>query len=163
MINRDGAICGGFKRCRQSVGAAAVLTILVSAQAFAVDVRDLLAPSGRLRVGVYLGSPLSMIRDNVTGEVRGLSVDLGKELANRLGVPFEQVVYQRIAEVLAGMKAGDVDFTISNATSARATNVAFSQTLLALELGYLVPAYSSVKTLADVDRSGVSPRRAGSL
>jgi hypothetical protein len=60
-----------------------------------------------------------------TGEIHGLSVDLGKELAKRLDVPFEQVSYQRVADVLAGMKAGDVDFTVSNATPARAVfNVA---------------------------------------
>jgi polar amino acid transport system substrate-binding protein len=138
-----------------SIIAAATVGALVSVRAVAQSQRELLAPTGRLRVGVYLGSPLSMVHDPATGEVRGLSVDLGKELANRLGVPFEQVAYQRIAEILAAMKAGDVDFTISNATPARATDVAFSQTLLSLELGYLVPATSSVKTLEDVDRSGV--------
>jgi polar amino acid transport system substrate-binding protein len=81
-----------------------------------------------------------MVRDSKTGEIRGLSIDLGKELAKRLDVPFEQVNYQRIADVLDGMKAGDVDFTVRNATPARAVDVAFSQTLLSIELGYLVPA-----------------------
>jgi polar amino acid transport system substrate-binding protein len=142
----------GFRLLIRVIAAAA---ILVSFQAVAQNQRELLAPTGRLRVGVYLGSPLSMVHDRATGEARGLSVDLGKELANRLGVPFEQVTFQRIAEVLAAMKAGDVDFTISNATPARATDVAFSQTLLSLELGYLVPATSSVKTLADIDKPGV--------
>jgi polar amino acid transport system substrate-binding protein len=84
-------------------------------------------PKGKLRVGAYLGSPLSMVRDSKTREIHGLSIDLGKELAKRLDVPFEQVSYQRIADVLAGMKAGDVDFTVSNATPARAVDVNFSQ------------------------------------
>jgi polar amino acid transport system substrate-binding protein len=115
----------------------------------------MLAPKGKLRVGAYLGSPLSMVRDSKTGEIHGLSIDLGKELAKRLDVPFEQVSYQRIADVLAGMKAGDVDFTISNATPARAVDVNFSQTLLSLELGYLVPAASPIATFSDVDKPGV--------
>jgi polar amino acid transport system substrate-binding protein len=144
-----------MKWFRPFIRTTAAVATLVSVQAVAQNERELLAPTGRLRVGVYLGSPLSVVHDRATGETRGLSVDLGKELANRLGVPFEQVTYQRIAEVLAAMKAGDVDFTISNATPARATDVAFSQTLLSLELGYLVSATSSVKILADIDRPGV--------
>ncbi|MGZ5871467.1 MAG: transporter substrate-binding domain-containing protein [Bradyrhizobium sp.] len=121
----------------------------------AQDAREILAPKGKLRVGAYLGSPLSMVRDSKTGEIHGLSVDLGKELAKRLGVPFEQISYQRIADVLEGMKAGDVDFTVSNATPARAADVTFSQTLLSLELGYLVPADSPIATISDVDRPGI--------
>lgn len=117
--------------------------------------RTRLAPSGRLRVGAYPGSPLSMVCDRVTGEFRGLTVDLGKHLASLLDVAVELVTFQRIAEVIAAMKAGEVDFTVSNATAARAVDVAFSQTVLSLELGYLVAAGSRVKATADVDRPGV--------
>jgi polar amino acid transport system substrate-binding protein len=116
---------------------------------------DILAPTGRLRAGVFAGSPLSMVTDVRTGETHGLCVDLGKELARRLGVPFEPIDFQRIAEVIEAMKADDVDFTISNATPARAAHVAFSQTLLSVELGYLVPAVSRVANLADIDKPGV--------
>lgn len=114
-----------------------------------------LAPSGSLRVGAYPGSPLSMVRDRVTGELRGLTVDLGKQLATLLDVAVELVTFQRIAEVIAAMKAGEVDFTVSNATAARAEDVAFSQTLLSLELGYLVAAASKMTTVADVDQPGI--------
>jgi polar amino acid transport system substrate-binding protein len=120
-----------------------------------MDAREVLAPRGKLRVGAFPGSPLSMVRDRKTGELHGLSIDLGKALARRLDVPFEQVSYQRIAEVLGGMKAGDVDFTVSNATPARAVDVAFSQTLISLELGYLVPAVSPIATISDVNKPGL--------
>lgn len=96
-----------------------------------------------------------MALDRATGEMHGLGVDLGQELAKRLGVAFEPVQFQRIAEVIEAMTAGDVDFTVSNATPARAVWVAFSQTLISLELGYLVPAASPIATLADVDKPGL--------
>jgi polar amino acid transport system substrate-binding protein len=96
-----------------------------------------------------------MVQDAKTDETHGLSYDLGKALAERLGVPFEQVTYQRIADVLDGIKAGNVDFTVSNATPARAANAAFSQTLLSLEMGYLVPAGSSIAKSSEVDSVGV--------
>jgi polar amino acid transport system substrate-binding protein len=117
--------------------------------------RDVLAPTGKLRVGVFPGSPLSMALDHATGEMHGLAVDLGKEFAKRLGVPFEPMDFQRIAEVIEAMKAGDVDFTISNATPARAAHVAFSQTLISLELGYLVPAASPIAAISGVGKPGL--------
>jgi polar amino acid transport system substrate-binding protein len=123
--------------------------------ALAEGAKDVLAPTGKLRVGVYYGSPTSMVRDPATNELHGLSFDLGQELAGRLNVPFEQVTYQRISDVLDGMKAGDVDFTISNSTPARAASVAFSQTLLTIELGYLVAAKSPIATAADIQKPGV--------
>ena len=119
------------------------------------NARAVLAPTGKLRVGAYPGSPLSMLQATATGESHGLSIDLGKALAKRLSVPFEQVSYRRMAEVLEGMKAGDVDFAISNATPARARDVAFSRTLLSLELGYLVPAASTIATAVDADKPGI--------
>ena len=134
---------------------AMALTAVVSVQVSAEDARDVLAPKGRLRVGVYLGSPTSMVRPSGTGETHGLSFDLSKDLARRLDVPFEQVDYQRIADVLEGMKAGDVDFTVSNATPARALDVAFSQTLISLELGYLVSATSPIAAASDLDKQGM--------
>lgn len=119
------------------------------------DIGKLLAPSGKLRVGVFAGSPLSMIQVAKTGETHGITFDLGRELAKRLGVEFEQVTYGRVAEVLAGIKAGEVDFTVSNATPVRARDVDFSQTVLSLELGYLVPANSPIVSLGDIDKPGL--------
>ncbi|MGA8899326.1 transporter substrate-binding domain-containing protein [Bradyrhizobium sp.] len=123
--------------------------------AFAQDVKQILAPKGKLRVGVYYGSPTSMVRDPRTDEVHGLTFDLGHELAKRLDVPFEQVNYQRISDVLEGMKAGDVDVTVSNSTPARAASVTFSQHLLTIELGYLVTATSPITTVADIQKPGL--------
>ncbi len=123
--------------------------------AFAQEAKEILAPKGKLRVGVYFGSPTSMVRDARTSEIHGLSFDLGKELARRLNVPFERVNYQRISDVLEGMKAGDVDFTVSNSTPARAAAVTFSQALLTIELGYLVSAISPITAVADVQKPGL--------
>jgi len=118
-------------------------------------VRQALAPSGKLRVGVYPGSPTSMIRDQASGEAKGLTFDLGQEFARRLNVPFEPVEFRQIADVLEALKQGAVDFTITNASPARAKDIDFTAPILGLELGYLVPPRSSIATLADVDRQGI--------
>jgi polar amino acid transport system substrate-binding protein len=134
---------------------AAIALVASAFGASAQDARGILAPTGKLRIGLYLGSPTSMVRDSKTNEIHGVSYELGRELAKRLDVPFEQVNYQRISDVLEGMKAGDVDFTVSNSTPARAALVTFSRTLLTIELGYLVPAASPITSIADVQKTGV--------
>jgi len=115
----------------------------------------LLAPSGKLRVGVYPGSPTSIIGDPASGGATGVGHDLGRELAQRLGVPFEPVVFAKNADVLAAVKLGQVDVTFTNATAARARDMDFSAPLLEVEQGYLVPPGSPVTALAEVDRPGI--------
>ena len=143
-----------MNHCIAAITAAVVFT-LSACNAYAEDARAILAPTGKLRIGVYYGSPTSLVRDGKTGEFHGLSFDLGQELAKRLNVPFEQVNYQRISEVLDGVVKGEVDFTISNSTPARAALVTFSQTVLTIELGYLVTATSPITTVADVQKPGI--------
>ena len=117
--------------------------------------RAALAPSGKLRVGVYLGSPTSLVIDAKTGEKNGVAYALGRELAMRLQVPFEPVEFKRVAEVIEAMRAGTVDFTVTNASASRAKLVDFTEPLVDLELGYLVAANSAIKSLDDVDRPGM--------
>src|SRR3954463_6237775 len=69
------------------------------------ELQRTLAPGGKLRVGVYVGAPSSAVRDNATGELTGVAHDLGKELARRLGVPFEPVLLRRSAEIIAALKS----------------------------------------------------------
>lgn len=138
---------------------AIVTTLLAGCASTAVapspEVRQVLAPTGKLRVGVYPGSPISMLRDPASGETKGVGFDLGRELAQRLGVPFEPVEYRRPAEILEALKSGQVDFTVTNATAVRAKDMDFTPTLVEIELGYLVLPGSPISTLADVDRPGI--------
>ncbi len=116
--------------------------------------RAALAPTGTLRVGVYPGSPTSMLRVPGSTEMRGVTVDLGRELGQRLGVPVEIVVFQRVAEVIDAMKGSRVDFTVTNATPARAADLDFTAPLIALELGYLSLPGSPVQAIDAVDQPG---------
>jgi polar amino acid transport system substrate-binding protein len=121
----------------------------------AEDAKELLAPTGSLRVGVYRGSPTSMVVDPATGQTHGLAYDLGQEFARRLNVPAKYVTFQRVADVVAAIKNNEVDFTITNATPARAEDVSFSPHLISVELGYLVPAKSPIDRADELDRPGV--------
>lgn len=119
------------------------------------EVRQVLAPSGKLRVGLSLGMPGSMIRDPASGETRGVGYELGKELARRLGVPFEPVILGGNPQVLEALKSGQVDVAFTGATPVRAKDMDFSPPYLEIEDGFLVPAGSPISTMTEVDRAGI--------
>ena len=119
------------------------------------NARAALAPTGALRIGVYPGSPTSMVRDAKTGEKTGIAYELGAALARDLGVRAEHVEFRRLAEVIDALKAGQIDFTFTNASPARAKDLDFTPALVQLELGYLVPNASIITAIAEIDRPGV--------
>jgi polar amino acid transport system substrate-binding protein len=135
-----------------------VLAILIIGGARLADAageKEVLAPTGHLRVGVYPGSPTSQVTEPNTRQTHGVTYDLGREFAARLNVPVEYLSFQRIADVVDAIKDGKVDFTVTNATAVRANDVSFSQTLLSVELGYLVPANSPITRADQIEAPGI--------
>jgi polar amino acid transport system substrate-binding protein len=125
----------------------------VAAMAADPEPRQILAPSGKLMVGLYPGTPTSILPASA-GEPRGVGYEVGKELARRLGVPYEPVVFGKNAEVLDAVKSGKVDAIFTNASAARAKEMDFSSPVMEIELGYLVSQSSPVAALADIDVKG---------
>jgi len=116
--------------------------------------RQALAPTGKLRVAFYLGSPASIIRGATPDESKGVGFDLGKELARRVGVPFEPVVYPSPGAIMDGLKASEWDLTFFGPTPERERVLNFTAPFLVIEHGYLVPAGSAISTFDEVDRPG---------
>ena len=106
-------------------------------------------------MGVYLGSPTSLVRVGPSGESLGIALELGKALGQQLGVSVQVVEFPRVAEVIAAIKDERVDMTFTNATAARAKEMDFTAPLVQLELGILVPTTSSIKNFGDVDKQSV--------
>ncbi|MFI5445343.1 transporter substrate-binding domain-containing protein [Polaromonas sp. UC242_47] len=118
------------------------------------SVRQALAPSGALRVGVYPGSPSSTVTHPQTGEKAGVTYQLGQALAQRMGVPVQIVEYERLALVVDAVKTGAVDVTFTNASEVRARDMNFTPVLLQVELGYLLPLQSTIASVAEMDKDG---------
>jgi len=125
------------------------------ADAVSAEVRQALAPSGVLRVGVYPGSPTSWVKDPKTGDSVGIALDLGKGMAKRLDVPVQVVEFDRVAQVLDALKDGKVDMTFTNATAVRAKDMDFTEPLVRLELGYLVIGASPLQSINEIDQAGM--------
>lgn len=114
-----------------------------------------LVRSGKVRVGLGLGTPALAIKDPATGELRGPALDLGRALAARIGIELATVEYPRPGAVIEGARtdAWDVAFLVADPT--RAAEADFSPPYMQSDFTYLVPAGSSIRNVADVDRAGV--------
>jgi polar amino acid transport system substrate-binding protein len=87
--------------------------------------------------------------------MKGVGFDLGKELARRIGVPFEPVLYPSIGALLDSGKSGAWDIAFVGFSPERAKEWDFTALHLEVEFGYLIPGGSSISTMADVDRPGI--------
>ena len=117
-----------------------------------------LAPTGKLRVGIGVGPVASAFwstRDPGTGAPRGVTVDLGTELAKRLGVPVELISYANSGELTEAAAAGGWDVAFMPVDAEREKIVDFGPAYYIFESTYLVPAGSTIRSLSDVDRTGV--------
>lgn len=109
--------------------------------------RHALAPTGVLRVGLYRGSPSSIL-EGLNGEAsRGVGYLLGRAFAQQLGVEFERHVHAKNADVLNAMEEGLLDLVFTNATAPRTRFIDFSPTVLDIEKSVLVTASSTYDTL----------------
>jgi polar amino acid transport system substrate-binding protein len=118
-------------------------------------IRTDLAPTGTLRVGINYGNFILATRDGATGESRGVAVDLTRELARRLGVPFAIVAYDSVAVMVDAAPSNTWDIAFLGSDPAREKLIDFTAAYLEIEATYLVPGGSPLRAVADVDRAGI--------
>ena len=76
-----------------------------------------LTPTGKLRVGIGVGAVPSAFwatRDPETGRPLGVTVDLGSDIAGKLGVPLELVIYNNSGEVTAAIFSWNSHRSVAN-------------------------------------------------
>ena len=114
-----------------------------------------LAPTGKLRAAINLGNGVLAQKDPASSEPKGLTPDLARELAKRLGVPLEMVVFESAGKVFDGAKTGAWDVAFIAIEPVRAAEIEFTAPYVIIEGTYMVPMNSPLKTVTDVDRPGV--------
>jgi len=105
---------------------ALTLTASATAQTASPEVRNEFAASGTMRVAINYGNPVLAHRNLATGELRGITLELGRELGHRLDVPVQLVGYETIAKLLAGLKAGEWDVAFLAIDPTRANELTFT-------------------------------------
>ena len=114
-----------------------------------------LAPSGTLRSAINYANPVLAQGSPATGDLRGITVDLSRELGRRIGVPVELVPYDAAGKMTDALKTGAWDVAFLAVDPARAEDISFTAPYLEIEGTYLVPAESPLRAIEDVDRDGV--------
>jgi len=116
-----------------------------------------LAPTGKLRVAINYGNGANATRDAASGEMRGVAVDLSRELAASLGVPLELLPYPSGPTAMTALVRGgawEIYFSDGvppgnpDATDDAVPHVQVDNT-------YVVAANSVFRTVTEVDRPGV--------
>lgn len=118
------------------------------------ETRAAIAPTGKLRVA-FLLVPIYAAKNPATGDLNGVAVDLGKELARRASVPFDPVVYTNFPTLMSGAKSGEWDIALMGIDAQRAAVVEFSASFMHVEQGYLVRTGVPIAAASDVDKPRV--------
>jgi polar amino acid transport system substrate-binding protein len=112
-----------------------------------------LAPTGKLRTAINFGNIVLAQKDPASGEPRGVSAELAREVAKRLGVPIEFITFDAAGKVFDALGKWDIAFLAIDPV--RAAGIDFTAPYVIIEGAYVVPADSPLKTVEDVDREGV--------
>jgi polar amino acid transport system substrate-binding protein len=118
------------------------------------DIVRAFAPPGRLRASINLGNPILANRDPATGQPKGVSIDLATELAQRLGVAVELVVFDTAAKSVDAVAAEQADIGFFAIDPKRGEHIAFTAPYVLIEGAYLVREGSPLRENEEVDRPG---------
>ncbi|MDX6259565.1 MAG: polar amino acid transport system substrate-binding protein [Kribbellaceae bacterium] len=112
-----------------------------------------LAPTGVLRASINLGNPV--LAQGTPAEPTGITVDLAREIAARLGVEVEFLCFDAARKSFEAMTSGAADLCFLAIDPAREAEVAFTTPYVVIEGVYAVPQDSPLTTVASVDAPGV--------
>lgn len=118
-----------------------------------MTVAEDLAPTGVLRASINLGNPV--LAHGTPDNPAGVTVDIAREIAARLGLPVEFVCFDAARKSFEAMKDGRADLCFLAIEPAREAEVAFTEPYVVIEGVFAVPVDSAITTVADVDQPGV--------
>jgi len=112
------------------------------------------AGDGSLRAAYLKANPAHVVQDPAGGELRGVAVDLARELARRRGVAVTLMGLDSPQGVLDAVREGKADIGFVAYNPERAGPVEFSQPYLLVQQTFLVASASTIRSVADLDRAG---------
>ncbi len=118
-------------------------------------IQQAFCPTGTLRASINLGNPILANRHPLSGEPCGVSIDLARGLATRLGVEIELVVFDAAGKSVEAVRGEQADIGFFAIDPLRGEGIAFTAPYVLIEGSYLVPQSSALQANEDVDRPGV--------
>ncbi|HSV82475.1 MAG TPA: ABC transporter substrate-binding protein [Ramlibacter sp.] len=110
------------------------------------------APTGKLRISINVGNPI-LARPADDGAA-GVSVDLGREFARRLGLEVELLVFATAGESVEAVRGRQADLGFFAIDPKRSQGIAFSAPYVLIEGAYLVKDGAPQQSNEEVDRPG---------
>ena len=114
-----------------------------------------LAPTGVLRAAINMGNFLLVTGRTPSGDPDGVSPDMARAIAEKLGVPVKYVPFERPSGLADAAGTNVWDIGLIGAEPARAEKIAFTAAYVEIEATYLVPPGSPIQNMAEVDRPGI--------
>ena len=133
------------------------VSVMMAGPASADPLKDEIAPTGKLRVGIGVSAAGGAYwsNKNEAGGYTGVPVDLGKEMAAQLGVPVEYVAYPNSGQITDAASSGAWDVTFLPKDAERETKMSFGPIYEVADATYIVKAGSPIKDFASLDQPGV--------
>src|SRR3954469_14747731 len=117
------------------------------------DIVKELAPTGTLRASINLGN--IVLANGTPDNPGGVTPELARELAKRLGVPCELKCFDGAGKAFEALKAGQVDIVFLAIEPVRAAEIEFTAPYVIIEGCYIVPKDSTLNSPPDVDQPGI--------
>jgi polar amino acid transport system substrate-binding protein len=129
---------------------------MVSGSARADGLKDEIAPTGKLRVAIGISPAGGAYWSTKTESgYAGVPVDLGKALADQLGLAVEYVPYSNSGKITDAAAKAEWDVSFLPEDPERAKKIAFGPIYEVAEATYIVKAGSTIKDFASLDQPGV--------
>jgi polar amino acid transport system substrate-binding protein len=115
-----------------------------------------LTRAGQIRLALFLPQ---YARDSVTGELRGLgtgfiAIEVIRALAKGLAIEMQIIEEPTPPRAVETLKAGGCDVVLFGIEPSRVAQVDFTPPLFQFDYAFLVPAGSTIRRIADVDKTG---------
>ncbi len=119
------------------------------------DLLNALAPTGMLRAAINLGNPILAGRRIDSVEVYGVSVDLARGFAQRLGVELDLVVVDTAGKSVDLVTNEQADIGFFAVDPQRGKGIHFTAPYVLIEGCYLVRNDSPLEAIEQVDHAGM--------
>jgi polar amino acid transport system substrate-binding protein len=120
------------------------------------EARAQLTPHKVLRAAINFGNPILANKDPGTAEPSGVSVDLARALAERLGVPLRLVPFESAGSVVKAVRQDEWDVAFVAVDPVRGQELLQTAPYVLIEGAYLVADDSPLTSNDEVDQPGTS-------
>src|SRR5216110_1814477 len=127
------AMSGAFMRIIWVIAVVALWSAISIAQS---DPKATLAPKGELRAALIASNPVLVTR-GTDGQLGGVSVELARALAAKLGVSLRLMAYENPARYNESLGKGEWDIGLAARDPARGEHLAFSDVFMEVDNGYV--------------------------